>query len=189
MRKSKIFDPFKVRPEDYRNRYPELKRISEFELLSATELICIWYYANPTSDIIGVENDMERMSEALKLSNYTPPKAIINDILTLRFPEKFAIAIDRMKRFEPDIRMKARIMVEKIIGSYEGMCDPQNFKDDNNDIDRKKYVETTVKIAQELPTLIAKLEEGFGVSELSDDESEQGTAFNRDWYINKENKI
>jgi len=182
MRKNKIFDPYKIRPEDYRSRYPELKRIKEFEGLTATELIFIWHYANPTSDLIGIENDMERVTEALKLANYTPAKKIKEDIFNLRFPEKLALGIDRMSKFEPDARMQARIMVEEILKNYSNLCKIEDYEDDEGKLDRKKYVDTTTTIAKELPALIAKLEEGFGVSVQSDDETEQGISFSRDWY-------
>ena len=189
MRTNKIFDPFKVRPEDYRSRYPELKRIPEFELLTATELKFVWYYANPTSDIIDVENDMERVAQALVLSNYTPAKGIKDDISVLRFPEKFAIAIERMSRFEPGIRFKARKMIELILDSYESLCDKNQYKDkETKEVDVSKYVTATTKIAQELPSLIAKMEEGFGATTRSLDEDEQAIAFTRDWYINRGNK-
>ena len=186
MRKNKIFDPYKIRPEDYRSRYPELKRIKEFEGLTATELIFVWYYANPTSDLIDIENDMERVAKALKLSNYTPAKRIKEDIFNLRFPEKLAVAIERMSKFEPDARMHARVMVEEILKNYTTLCKIEEYKDDKGELDRKKYVDTTTTIAKELPGLIAKLEEGFGVSVQSDDEVEQGINFSRDWYQSQE---
>jgi len=182
MRKSKIFDPYKVRPEDYRSHYPELKRIPEFETLSATELIFVWYYANPTSDIIDIKNDMERVVKALHLSNFTPSKASKDDILVLKFPEKFAVAIERMSRFEPDARMQGRIMIETILKNYTNLCNIDDYKDEDNNVDRKKYVDTTKIIAVELPSLISKLEEGFGVTTRGEDEIEQGMGFSRDFY-------
>lgn len=196
MKNMRIFDPSGIRPAEYRSHYPELKRIQEFDDLSATELICIWYYANPTSDIIGIENDMERIAKALELSNLTPQKAIREDVLKLAFPEIWAIAIERMRNMEPDARMKARAMIITIINNYENLCDPSSYMVDEKGEDGKtvsvvdtvKYVNATTKIAQELPNMIAKLEEGFGVSSRTGDEDEHGTGFDIGWHKEQSEK-
>ena len=194
MKDVKIFDPSGIRAAEYRSRYPELKRIKEFEPLGASELIFVWYYANLTSNIIDIKNDMERVTKALELSRFTPTKAERNDIINLDFPEKLALAIDRMRRMEPDARFKARRMIEMIISNYENMCNRDHYKEkdeDGNftgDVDITKYVNATTKIAQELPNMIAKLEEGFGVSSRSNDESESSTGYARDWYQEQSEK-
>lgn len=142
----------------------------------------MWYYANPTSDFVLIENDMERVSRALEAAHYTPVKRVKEDFLSLKFPENIAVAIDRMSRIEPDIRSKARNMIEKLLENYEDLCNKDQYGDKDGVIDVKKYVDATTKIAQELPGLIAKMEEGFGISSKSDDEDEQRVEFSRDWY-------
>jgi hypothetical protein len=181
----KIFDPYKVRPADYRSRYPELKRIKEFEGLTAVQLITIWWYANPTSELVtSIKDDRARIEESLKRAGFTPDRSLKADLLKLNFDEKWAIAIERMAVVEPDIRDKARQMIEKLIENYEDMCDPDQYKDKDGIPDISKFVNATTKIAQELPGLITKMEEGFGVSNRSEEEDEASTGFDREYYQN-----
>ncbi len=184
----KIFDPYKVRPADYRSRYPELKRIKEFEGLTAIQLITIWWYANPTSEILSIEDNQSRIIEALKRANYTPDRTLKVELLKLNFDEKWALAIDRMAVMEPSIREKARSMIEKLIVNYEDLCDPEKYSDKDGVQDIKKFVDATTKIAQELPGLIAKMEEGFGVSNRDEDEDDNSTGFDREYYQNASEK-
>ena len=184
MARRKIFDPHKIRSADYRSRYPELKRIKEFNGLTALELITVWYYANPTSDLLIVEDANVRIAEALKLANYTPSKAVKAELLKLNVDERWATAIERMSQVEPDIREKARLMIEKILENYEDLCDKEQYEDDDKEVDVVKFVNATTKIAQELPSLINKMEEGFGVSFRDDDEDENNVGFDREYYQN-----
>jgi len=180
----KIFDPHKMRPADYRSRYPELKRIKEFEGLTAVQLITIWWYANPTSELVaGIADNKARIVESLKRANFTPDRTLKADLLKLNFDEKWANAIERMGQVEPGIREKARSMIEKLIENYEDMCDPDQYTDKDGLQDIKKFVDATTKIAQELPGLITKMEEGFGVSNRDDDD-EDTTGFDREYYQN-----
>ena len=180
----KIFDPYKIRPADYRSRYPELKRIKEFEGLTAVQLITIWWYANPTSELVAsLEDNTARIKESLKRANFTPDRTLNADLLKLNFDEKWANAIERMSKVEPGIREKARSMIEKLIENYEDMCDPDQYTDKDGLQDIKKFVDATTKIAQELPGLITKMEEGFGVSNR-DEEDEDSTGFDREYYQN-----
>lgn len=174
-----------MRPADYRSRYPELKRIKEFEGLTAVQLITVWWYANPTSDIvISMEDDRSRIAEALKRANFKADRTLNADLLKLNFDEKWANAIERMSKVEPGIRDKARGMIEKLIDNYEDLCDPEKYKDKDDVKDAKKFVDATSKIAQELPGLISKMEEGFGVSHRNDEEDENSTGFDREYYQN-----
>lgn len=165
-----------------------MKRIREFEALGATELMFVWHYANPTSDLMAIENDMDRVIKALELSNFTPTKVVKDDILRLVFSENMAVAIDRMRRMEPDARLMARKMISSILKNYKNLCDPTSYQDEDGNMDTTKYVNSTTKIAQELPNMIAKLEEGFGVSSRSDDEDEQSVGYSRDWYLEQSEK-
>jgi hypothetical protein len=116
---ARLFDPAGIKPEDYRSRYPELKRIPEFVELSATALMFVWYYANPTSELTGIKDDFLKVKEALEKSNFNPGKVGREDLLKLHFPDAIAGAIERMSRMNEDARFRAKKMVEGILGSYE----------------------------------------------------------------------
>lgn len=184
MANRKIFDPHKIRSADYRSRYPELKRIKEFEAITAVELMTIWYYANPTSDLLVIEDPNVRIAEALKVAKYNPSKAVRGELLKLNFDDKWATAIERMSQVEPDIRDKARKMIEMILDNYEGLCDKAEYENEEGEVDVSKFVTATTKIAQELPSLINKMEEGFGVSHRDEDDDENSIGFDREYYQN-----
>lgn len=128
---------------------------------------------------------MERIAESIKRAKFIPAKGLREDLAVLNFDEKWAAAIERMSKVEPSIRDKARLMIEKLIDNYEGLCDPDQYKDKDEVTNVKQFVDATTKIAQELPGLIIKMEEGFGVSYRSDDEDEQSFGFSREWHQNQ----
>jgi len=169
----KLFDPVGMKPEEYRGRYPELKRIKEFDILSVSALIFVWWYANPTSDLISVTNDFERVKLALEQSKYKPSKALRENILQLRFSDDLAMAIDRMSRLRDDVRIRAKIMLASIFKNYETIVtNLGTITPNDDDAEKTKYITMTINITKELPMLVLKMEEGFGVSTRSDDEEE-----------------
>lgn len=169
---ARLFDPTGIKPEDYRSKYPELKRIPEFTPLTSIALMFVWYYSNPTSMLMKESDDFLRARKALELSKYNPGKSLREDLLKLHFPTDIAIAIDRMARMRADARVRSKLMVENVIQNYEKIISygPDEYKDKDGEPDRKKYVDTTAKIVDELPKLIEKVEEGFGISTRTEDE-------------------
>jgi hypothetical protein len=202
MSKVTIFDPRGIKPEDYRHRYPELERTEEFERLTPKQLIFVWWYANATSDLVLYEpDDYVRVGAALAKSGYIPTKNEKEAILDLRFSPDLAVAIKKMSTFDPGARFAAFKMVKKIFDQYQKIVDQgtDSFKTKSTkgtgentvvteEVDTTKYVNTTTKIAEELPGLLAKLEEGFAVVTIAGDEVVAGEENSdlRDWHTKKE---
>lgn len=134
-----------------------------------------------------IEDANLRIKEAIKKASYRPSKAEKDELLKLNFDEKWAAAIERMSVVEPDIRDKARQMINTLISNYEDLCDPADYKDKDGVINVKQFVDATTKIAQELPGLISKMEEGFGVTQRGEDEDEHSVGFDREYYQNLNN--
>jgi len=196
--KIRLFDPTLVKPEDYRHRYPELDRIPEFKDLTARALIFVWWYANPTSELLlETPDDYERASKALAKSGFVPSKTEREGILRLQFDDSMSAAIKRMSNFDPGARFKSYIMIKKIFDQYQSIVDkgPDAFQTiegsgENMVVinDFPKYVNISAKIAEELPTLLVKLEEGFGVVDVSGKDVEDdadGSSSIRDWHMSK----
>jgi len=201
--KIKIFDPTGIKPDDYRHRYPELERSSEFTELSSRALMFVWYYANETSDLVlDIPDNYERVKEALKKSGFNPSKTERENILRLQFDNNMAIAIRKMASFDPGVRFRSYKIVRTVFNEYEKLIKkgPTVAPVDNNEeledsggkknpyyIDR--YVVTSARIVDALPSLIAKMEEGFGVVDISGNEVEEdntGAATIREWHRSKE---
>jgi len=77
------------------------------------------------------------------------------------FSSHVSEAIEAMSRFNPPMRMRARIMVEKNFIDFENIS---NINIEDKDFDeQKKLVELKLTVAAKLPDLIKQLEEGFGI--------------------------
>jgi hypothetical protein len=197
--KIRLFDPAGIKPEDYKHRYPELERTDEFNTMQARALIFVWWYANPTSDLVlDIPDDYERVAEALRRSQFNPGRAEKENILHLQFNTELAAAIKKMASFDPGSRFKAYMMVRTIFKHYDEIAHkgPEAFKviegkGDNvtEYIDYARYVTTNTKIAEELPELLHKLEEGFGVTSTGGNlmEEEDSSSLMRDFHMGREN--
>jgi hypothetical protein len=196
----RIFDPRGIKSEDYRHRYPELERTSEFDELPARALIFIWWYANATSELVLYEHDdYVRVAEALKRSGFNSSKTERDKILSLQFDTKYALAIKKMASFDPGARFAAYMMIKSIYDYYKKIIDmgPDAFVTKETVgkgeeavttelVDYKRYVDVSAKIADELPQLLTKLEEGFAIVNISGEEvKEDESSVMRDWHIQK----
>lgn len=202
MSKVRIFDPSGIKPENYRHRYPELERTEEFSRLSPKQLIFVWWYANPTSDLVlYISDEYERVQEALSKSGYVPNKTEKEAMLDLRFNSDIAVAIKKMSNYDPGARFKAFLMIKKIYDQYQSIIDMgiKAFEVETvtgrgeaqsvtKETDYKKYVDVTSKIAEAMPGLLAKMEEGFAIVTITGDEVIAGeeNADIRDWHSKKE---
>lgn len=202
--KIRIFDPTGIKAEDYRFKYPELDRTPEFSELSPRALIFVWWYANPTSDLVlNIHDPYERAEEALKKAQFNPSKAEKDKILKLQFDSNMAVAVKRMEAFDPGARFKSYMMVRNIFVHYNDIIQrgPEAYQiveikkgkdgEETGNVtytDYKRYVDVSAKIAEELPGLLKKIEEGFGVLNLAGDEigTEGEVSDMRDWYREKD---
>jgi hypothetical protein len=192
----RIFDPSGIKAEDYRHRYPALEREPCFDNLSAKALIFVWHYANQSSPLVlYTHDDYERVQEALKRSGFNPSKTERERILSLQWDSQMAIAIRKMSEFDPGARFYAYRMIKKIYDQYQEIIDlgPKAFISKETtgkgedavtieQVDYKRYVDVSAKIADELPGLLTKLEEGFAIVNISGEEikEDESTAL-RDW--------
>jgi len=202
MGKVRIFDPTGIKAEDYRHRYPELERTEEFSTFPPKALIFIWWFANATSDLVlYMQDEEERVKEALRRSGYNPTKVDKERILSLRFDSNMAVAIKKMASYDPGARFKSFLMIKKIYDQYQTIVDmgtgafkivTRTGKGDDavevEEVDYKKYVDVTTKITESMSGLLAKLEEGFAITTVTGDEiiaGEENSAL-RDWHTKKE---
>lgn len=205
--KIKLFNPEGIKPDNYRHTYPELERESAYAELSARALIFVWWYSNPISELVlDVQDDYDRAAEALKKSGYNPSKIERENILKLQFDSNMAGAIQKMSSYDPGIRFRSYKIVRTVFNEYEKLIKrgpvsvPDSVDEEDNksiDTDYKKnpyfvdrYVVTSARIVDALPGLIAKLEEGFGVLDISGTEVAENDSAStmRDWHLAKEFK-
>ena len=91
------------------------------------------------------------------------------------FPDHMNMAIDRMRKFNPDIRTIAKAMSNEMLGNLQKMIRVSAESMKLMDLGDKKEYSTLVKNVNDvLPELVQKIEEGFGVKQKSSSEKREG---------------
>ena len=164
--------------------YPELRKIESFEKLNRTEMLFVWFYACKASPFSYEEDEKVKIEEALKASYGRSYRGVFSKYVVGDFPEKTRAAIADMRKFEVGPRVKAKMMVEKIMQNYEEIIDVDvraEFINKDGDVDwtkKKAYVDACATIATKLPMLIGQAEGSFGISVKEEgDTSEEEIVF------------
>jgi len=151
-------------------QYTELRSIPEFEELTNTQLKYVWYYANPTSPLndpsLGL-TDLEKIESAIHESYGINVAADIKKkFLDKKWDAKIAKAISRMKKFDVNVRTKAKGIADAIFQNMEKMIKAGEDILEGDDYGKKKsYIDLVMKIKDNLPDLVKIKEQGFGLSE------------------------
>jgi len=165
----KIFNPEGLKPQEYRTKYPELKTIQEFSPLSDRDLVFVWYYSNPTSDIYN--KHLPRNEKAYAAARETFKDVVDADRYAMGFvdgalknQDDINIAIERMVRVRPDVRYEASEMVKDMFKDYKELLEKplSDFCSSTGVIDHIAYLNVRKTIMKDLPDIIKKVEDGFG---------------------------
>lgn len=170
---------FKPQAGKLKQIYPELKENKKFNDILSDEFLFVWYFACASSPIDPELPDMMRAKTAAAeaIKDFDKRKKFAN----LEFPEKIKEAIDEMKKYNPDVRMVAKRIIQTTFNNLEKMTqinEDSFIKIDKDGVKttdwagRKQYVDSVSKISETLPSLIAQMEHGFGyLDSKSDKES------------------
>lgn len=158
--------------------YPELSKIEAFKTLNKNDLLFVWYYACKASPFYREEELSIRAKKSV-IESYgeIAGEKMCRAYSAGNFPEKIRIAIPEMGKFQIGPRIKAKLMVEKIMNNYSELIDinvETEFKDKEGEEDwtkKKAYIDSCAKISAALPTLIIQSEGSFGVTEKDDGET------------------
>ncbi len=168
-----IFDPEGVNIGEYRNKYPELKRIKEFQNLTDFELVWIWYYSNPTSFYVYRYPKKRDRVEAVCKKMYADEdsqQGFLDKFMsrTLLNQEELDLAIDRMGRIIPDARREAKAMVDKIFTDYKDLLalPLEKYAKNNGETDFNNYLAVRKTITKDLDDIIERVEQGFGIHKI-----------------------
>lgn len=185
-----LFGP--TNDKDLKRQYPELKEIAEFDKLTTGELLFVWWYSNSTSPIVKDENLSEKqrsMKAYYEAFKSHPNEDRQRDYYSLNFPDKVRLAIDRMRKFEPTVRIRSKMISETILENFEKMSkvdmsdfeeiDPETNIKTINWTGRNNYVTSAKTILQTLPDLIRQVEEGFGVKDRKGSDNNGEKAIDR----------
>lgn len=173
-----LFAPKSVR--SLRFDYPELADYPEFKALSKLDLLFVWYYACKSSPYFNDNNRdrniIEKCSRAAGLGFSEEDKK--EKFLSGNFSDKIQAAINVMLKFEPSARIIARAQAMKNYNDIMKMTslelnehgDHPSFLGKDGGInmgDKKKYMDMVFDANQKTGEMLAKIEQGFGITEKS----------------------
>lgn len=174
------------------NDYPQLVKVKEFYDLRKEELLFVWYFFCKASPFYNIDDRFERAEKSVKKSFGNTNTTETAQYKKCNFPDKINLAGEKMKLYEPGPRIRAKKLVEKILSDYEGMigsidiADDENWRNNAGEVDmakKKNYIELTKTVTTALAGLIAQSEEGFGVTEIMDEDFEDGDDTAIEFYV------
>lgn len=166
----KIFQPS---GKDMRIEYPELNDIPEFEKLKGTELKFVWYYSNRTSPYYTIRNPKMKVLKCMELAFGGNISSDMNSRYQAgNFPEYIRIAMDRMQRFSPSTRLRAKITIEKIFENLEKITE-LNHEDLVDLQSRKEYANLAVTVTKNMGDIVKQMENAFGVKYHNQEEEKE----------------
>jgi len=157
--------------------HPELKEVSEFDNLSNKEMLFVWYFANVTSPYAKIRSPREKALQSLKkVWGDSMPQKLKDEMLSGQFSAKMRDAIEKMGSYAPELRARAKSMVEGIFDTYETILSEryQDFEGENATKNRQEYVDISGKIIKAMPDLVKQIETGYGVKTGISDSSQVG---------------
>lgn len=149
--------------------YEELNTYPELKALSKDEYSFCWYYASETSLYSKIEDERIKILACIDYSfGVNMDKQLRAKLLNKDFPERFKVAMKRLRSFNGGIRMRAKAMlyaslrnIEKMISVDEesiGLYSPE---------DAKKYSSMIKESLPVIDEIINKIENGYGIKTKS----------------------
>lgn len=165
---------FEVDPvRDMRIEYPELMKIPEFAKLERKEEVRLcWLIGNRTSPLSSMTDKASRIKKALEMVyglETINRKKELKEMYDLKdgiesIPARLKDGIERMSWFNPESRLRAKLFTQYIFDTLNEMIVVDNATMKMMDMDdKKKYADLLIKVSSELPDMVKKLEEGYGV--------------------------
>jgi len=156
------------RDGDLRIEYPELSEMEEFKDLKVKEVRLCWFLGNRTSPIYKLDkaNRLEKALEFVYGRSYAS-RHDLKPLLDGDMPESIVKGIHRMETFNPEYRLRAKLMSQYMFDVLNDMIIIDNTTLSTMDVDeKKKYTDLVVKIHSELPEMVKTLESAYGVKSL-----------------------
>ena len=157
-----LFEPSK---EDFKLEYPELAKIPEFADMTDREMKFCWYMGNRTTPIRN-KKGKERVKMAVEMSfaKASLRKQSIKDLASGKIPDKLLAGIERMSKYNPSVRLRAKLNVEYIFDQLQDIITISEQDKMSLDPDElKKYSDMIVKTAHEMPQMVEIMEGSFGL--------------------------
>lgn len=173
-----------------RTQYPVLGEDEHIRPLNNNELMFVYKYSCPTAPYVeaGYPDDTraklcaeECFRNAAGKLHHSMTEEDYQSYIDMYFPDRVKLAIERMRKFDPAIRYKAQVSIDKSIDSMYKASQYLNKKlsdvlsgEVDMDIDDVKRIidmitKSSSEISDSMPKLIALKEKGFGFKVDKDD--------------------
>lgn len=153
---------------DLRIEYPELAETAEFSGMKAKEVRLCWLLGNRTSPIYKLSK-RDRVLKALEIvyGAYYDKNADAKLILDGEMPEHIKLGIRKMETYNPEYRLKAKLLSQYMFDVLNSMVVLSEVQMASMDIDeKKKYTDLVVKVHEQLPGMVQRLENSYGVKTI-----------------------
>lgn len=150
---------------DLRMEYPELADIPEFKNLKSKEVRLCWMLGNRTSPIYNLDK-RQRLNKALEIvyGRRYKENEDLAPILNGNMPEELREGIRVMESFNPEYRLRAKLLSQYMFETLNTMVVLDESTLAQMDVDeKKKYTDLIVKIHSELPDMVKRLEQSYGI--------------------------
>lgn len=153
---------------DLRVEYPELADTAEFSGMKAKEVRLCWLLGNRTSPIYKLSK-RDRVIKALEIvyGTYYEKNSDAKVILEGNMPDHIILGIKKMETYNPEYRLKAKLLSQYMFEVLNNMVVLSQVELAGMDIDeKKKYTDLVVKVHEQLPDMVKRLENSYGVKTI-----------------------
>lgn len=178
--------------------YPELKNFPELKVMRGDKLLFAWYLGcegSPAFEYYDSEDPKERRLAILfakKHSKWRIAEYEFDGFLEREtLPSDIARAIEIFNTFKLGVRVRMKLMAEKMLENFEKVVNVDINGPDFNIVDRegnntgerdyskiKQYSDTCINIRNKMNELLEQVEHGFGVTEKTEESRlEEGQSF------------
>ena len=156
---------FKPGDAEMQQQYPELKAEKAFKTLTNSQLMFVWYYANKTSPFRDLP-DHKKINQAWMSSGFDAGNKNHLKLKHMnKWPDHIEKAMEKMAEYNPDLRFQANIATANIFNNMKLLIATNEselkLKEPNH---QKQYMDMVIGISKEMPNIIKKLEEGYGIT-------------------------
>jgi hypothetical protein len=151
--------------KDLRLEYPELAEEPVFKSMKVKEVRLCWLLGNRTSPIYKLSKK-ERLLKAVQLvygQHYDKNKDVA-EWLSGNIPDNIKEGVAMMESYNPEYRLRAKLLSQYMFDVLNEMVVLDNQTIAAMDIDeKKKYTDLVVKVHEQLPDMVKRLETSYGV--------------------------
>lgn len=152
---------FPVTDKDLRVEYPELNAVEEFKNLTRLEMEFVWHFANKSSKVCELP-ERDRAIKCLVIMKGELSAETLKEYSELKFPDHIQGAVERMSKYDPEIRTQAKVIAEKIFENINKIVNMEITEKTDME-DKQKYVSLSINIMKNLPDMVSQREHGYGI--------------------------